>query len=373
MPMPSTSTTATFRGRVAESGDEKQAAPEPKLSWEFRQCVAADVSPKTDPSDDETDGIDIANATATNDSSDRTDDIFGLLPKWTEALHSVAAAVVDLLDVPPRLALQENPCQCRPNASNDVVRRRGRCNIDLLRVFRYDALPPQGDDDATSTTMGSSPHTDWGTLTVVWQDGKGGLHTHCHACDMWSDVDAGPPSNDGEPNEKRAASLFVHVGDFLGLATAGRGGGPPAWPSPRHRVLCPVRERSPGDGATGAGDDCRRSLVYFAYPPPGVSLEDARRAVAPLALRSPSADDSRADETAADDSARFYDRHSLLHDQSHQPSQAGENTRGSGGDDCGAQERELASFRTHEQIRGVSFDEVIFEKWNQVQRKAATT
>jgi isopenicillin N synthase-like dioxygenase len=36
--------------------------------------------------------------------------------------------------------------------------------------------------------LGSSPHTDWGTLTVVWQDNKRGLQTHCDACNVWLDV-----------------------------------------------------------------------------------------------------------------------------------------------------------------------------------------
>eukprot|EP00581_Thalassiosira_minuscula_P018920 CAMPEP_0183722560 /NCGR_PEP_ID=MMETSP0737-20130205/14483_1 /TAXON_ID=385413 /ORGANISM="Thalassiosira miniscula, Strain CCMP1093" /LENGTH=31 /DNA_ID= /DNA_START= /DNA_END= /DNA_ORIENTATION= len=30
---------ATFRGRIAESGDEEQSNPEPKLSWEFQRCA----------------------------------------------------------------------------------------------------------------------------------------------------------------------------------------------------------------------------------------------------------------------------------------------------------------------------------------------
>lgn len=326
-------TEATFRGRVAESGDEKQAVPEPKLSWEVKRCNVADVPQKT-----------------------RNGSSCSLLMKWTEALHSVATTIVRLLEIPPRIALQENRCPCM-SRQNRNEGGESNCNIDLLRVFRYDAVPHQPQNNNESF-MGSSAHSDWGTLTVVWQDGRGGLQTYCHSCKRWSDVDAKDHSSaDAAASEPSTGtvSLFVHVGDFLSLATAGLSdgeiGGFPAWPSPRHRVLCPTARRSPdGDDA----DDCRRSLVYFAYPPPGVSLDDARKIVAPLAARSSPINSSDKKN------AGFYDCYSLLHNQSRNSSSVKEST----------DEKELVAFRTHQRIRGVSFDEVINEKWNQVQRKA---
>ena len=51
------------------------------------------------------------------------------------------------------------------------------------------------DDRSLAEALGSSPHTDWGTLTVSLQDDRGGLQTHCRMCDAWSDVDASPPSS----------------------------------------------------------------------------------------------------------------------------------------------------------------------------------
>ena len=147
----------------------------------------------------------------------------------------------------------------------------------------------------------------------------------------------------------------MHVGDFLSLASMGEGGdGVPAWPSPRHRVLCPTADQNDGQNA----DNCRRSLVYFAYPPPGVSLDAARRFVAPLAC--PTSANTGAERSV--DSAAVYDCYSLLHNQSQQPTPMEkenglDNTKGS------------ASLRIHERIRGVAFDKVISDKWSQVQRK----
>jgi hypothetical protein len=81
-----------------------------------------------------------------------------------------------------------------------------RCPLLLIQswVFRYDAV------DSSAQMMGSSPHSDWGTLTVVWQYTKGGLQTYCHSCASWSDVDASSSSSS-------MAYYFVHVGDFLVL------------------------------------------------------------------------------------------------------------------------------------------------------------
>jgi hypothetical protein len=143
--------------------------------------------------------------------------------------------------------------------------------------------------------LGLSLHTNWGTLMVVWQDDKGGLQMHCDACNVWLDVDAsssslsngvgGVVTNDGTTttggedgdHDHVDARFFVHVGDFLSLATMkidmipdddddgngniriSRG---PEWPSPRHRVLCPRLATNgvnvlKGRTAEGDADDCR--------------------------------------------------------------------------------------------------------------------
>jgi hypothetical protein len=82
-------------------------------------------------------------------------------------------------------------CEDDEDDEDDVVKRRRRspCNFDLLQAFRYIAVatsspsPPtssrlRDDDDdwgigaaslpsVAPMALGSSPHTDWGTLTVV--------------------------------------------------------------------------------------------------------------------------------------------------------------------------------------------------------------
>ena len=362
--------TATFRGRTAESGDGENSSPEPKLSWEFRRCTNVIINSGT--------------MTRQPTSSEKLDgpgefnETWKLLPRWTEALHAVASLVIDLLDIPPSLVLREGRCRCTSKDDGSSIElARGCCNIDLLRVFRYDAVPPPKRNDETTTddvdpvVMGSSAHSDWGTLTVVWQDTKGGLQTYCHECDKWSDVDAA--SAQSSSSDGGIASVFVHVGDFLSLATSDGEGGDgdvPVWPSPRHRVKCPTTGKGVTDSSRVADscEECRRSLVYFAYPPPGVSLDDVRRVVSPLAStpsgRSPSSSTTSVVDGAKRDAAAaigtVYDTYSLLHDQSHREESSLAKERG--GD-------LTSSLRTHERMRSIPFDRVISEKWNQVQRK----
>ncbi len=165
--------------------------------------------------------------------------------------------------------------------------------------------------------LGSSPHTDWGTLTVMWQDDKGGLQTHCDACNVWSDVDASSSSlsngvvgvvpddgttmtggDDGDHNHVDAG-FFVHVGNFLSLATMkvdmipdddNNGDGNigiswgPEWPSPRHRVLCPHRVTN---GVNILKGQLPSIVGVLCVSPPGISLDDVQGVMTPLLLSSP--------------------------------------------------------------------------------------
>ncbi|KAL3805567.1 hypothetical protein HJC23_005811 [Cyclotella cryptica] len=335
----------TFRGRSAESGDEGQRKPEPKLSWEFQRC-----SSTKQPLD-----------TTSLEISD-THLEWRVLPEWTEALHSVAATVIHLLGIPPGLVLREQPCECSQSPTNESPSgRQCHCNIDLLRVFRYDAL------DITDSSLGSSAHSDWGTVTVVWQDDKGGLQTYCDSCEKWSNVDtsASASRNNHPDNDENnvVVNLFLHVGDFLSLATLQHKAGIPIWHSPRHRVLCPVR--SCEDSSSSSSNDsyfnnqCRRSLVYFAYPPPGISLKDAQSGIRHV-VSSP------VTETACD-SLRCHTMkmYSVLHDQSEQI--IGVGTKQFNDDEIETVEE--TTTLAYEHIRDVPFDDVIARKWDQVQRK----
>ena len=331
---------------------------------------------------------------------DTTNKDESLMPSWTEALHSVASTIIHLLDIPPQLALQESSCQCLSSIFNNNTKHTNkcqRCNIDLLRVFRYDAVDSSSqkdnDDDGNKNNepqvMGSSPHSDWGTLTIVWQDNKGGLQTYCHACDVWSDVDVssstkiegtttdeyGEESSTTKNNSNRKCSLFVHIGDFLSLASIQSEEGNdfcPMWPSPRHRVLCPpVRDENNtavlGNIEEARAKDCRRSLVYFVYPPPNISLDTVQKVVAPITISSddPSIQSTTPSKLNDEESTtpEFYNHYSLLHNQSQQQSSSVEkDTRE---EDTTT---ELSAFHAYQTIKNLSFDAVIKDKWNQVQR-----
>ncbi|KAF4315323.1 hypothetical protein BBO99_00009449 [Phytophthora kernoviae] len=80
--------------------------------------------------------------------------------------------------------------------------------------------------------IGSSPHTDWGFLTLIMQDPVGGLQVFHD--EKWIDVPYEP------------GTLVANAGDYLSLITSGK------CLSPVHRVVADKRERY--------------SLVFFYYP-----------------------------------------------------------------------------------------------------------
>lgn len=256
---------AIYRGRQSESGDGSSSATiEPKQSWEVSRCsLHADSDVRVQ-----------------------------LLERWTLALHSVAMAVSRKLQWPHHLLLHDDACDLHHSPVSP-------CNVDLLRVFLYDRIvvapPPNTTSRNVPMVLGSSPHSDWGSLTVVWQDDVGGLQHYCIHCRAWVDVAPAPVT----PHKLQ---LVVHLGDAASLALGHAAAAAAAagnlvqpqttpqststttttttmkayfssprpamsstpswiWPSPRHRVLCSTLRN-------------RASLVYFCYPPPGLSLQD---------------------------------------------------------------------------------------------------
>ena len=403
-------TSATFRGRVAESGDKKESKPEPKLSWEFRRCALGGETANTllqqgEASTAQTDDI-CNNRKCSSDAAEgeRNDmniyESCSLMPSWTEALHSVASTITHLLDIPPQLALQEELCECLSSNANNVTNRCQGCNIDLLRVFRYDAVSSPHDNHNNDNygknnepqLMGSSPHSDWGTMTIVWQDNKGGLQTYCHACDVWSDVDASSSTKTDDTttdeceesstanknrSSNRKCSLFVHIGDFLSLATIKSGEGNdcyPMWPSPRHRVLCPAVQCDNNTtvvyDSKASAKDCRRSLVYFVYPPPDVSLDTVQKVVSPIISNNDSFIQSTTTMATDKESTttEFYNHYSLLHNQSKQSSSLEVGVDTSSTKEMKEDAKEMSSFQAYQTIKNLSLDKVIKDKWNQVQR-----
>jgi len=104
--------------------------------------------------------------------------------------------------------------------------------ISLMRLFHYlpDTAAPAGSEGKRT---GSSPHTDWGFLTLVFSREPGLQMRHRN---RWVSVPVGPPG-----------SAVVNCGDWLSLQHA-------EVISPRHRVV----------GRNATAD--RLSFVYFGYP-----------------------------------------------------------------------------------------------------------
>ncbi len=99
--------------------------------------------------------------------------------------------------------------------------------VVLLRLFRYPAAVPDG------PTAGVAEHTDYGFLTILWQDDRGGLEVRTER--GWVAVAPDP------------AALICNIGDMLERLTGG------GYRSTAHQV------RSPSDGD-------RISIPFFFDP-----------------------------------------------------------------------------------------------------------
>ncbi|KAF4670221.1 hypothetical protein FOZ61_001239 [Perkinsus olseni] len=120
-------------------------------------------------------------------------------------------------------------------------------SISLQRIYRYFA--EEGDDRSRGKTIGSSPHTDWGFITIVLQqEGVDGLQA--------SDTQRSSRRERLHrlPND-RASRVVVNVGDFASIMSGGK------FYSPVHRVMPPKEAPE------------RISLVHFYYPNYNTTLE----------------------------------------------------------------------------------------------------
>ncbi|CAI2186130.1 11475_t:CDS:10 [Funneliformis geosporum] len=107
-------------------------------------------------------------------------------------------------------------------------------SISLLRLFRYFPYKHTDDDKSENEKIGSSPHTDWGFLTLVSElnDSQGLQLFHDN---QWWDI------------PYKQSSIVVNCGDYLSLLTRGK------YISPLHRVI-------------SDGTNERYSTVFFYYP-----------------------------------------------------------------------------------------------------------
>ena len=267
----------------SESGLSGTNVAEAKVSWEYQRRSRTCPSP----TDVKASNADIAptNLSSTKEKRNR---LKFRLHAWTEILHTAICHVMDELELPTE-HLIVNYHDTSREATNKSKNISSHEPIDLLRAFRYDPVSTttdstDDDDDIKAQSIGSSPHTDWGSWTVVWQDDTHPpcLQTYCYHCQKWNGVQSPPLSisncDDYDTNNENAVNFIVHVGDITSLCirhaiqheqesenrpsshhTFSLGDAIPdttsMWPSPRHRVISPRGQY-------------RHSLVYFVYPPP---------------------------------------------------------------------------------------------------------
>jgi hypothetical protein len=257
---------------------------------------------------------------------------------WCLALSNIAQSVNKTLGLPPNIFLVDDEESAHHSTSE---------RLDLLRVFYYHAVP----EDPEQHQLGSSPHTDWGSWTVVWQDTVGGLETYCRKCQRWIPVATTSPLHDKQLSLSDTWDCIIHVGDMSSLAL-GWGPSPQEeedsntlvvnndedavdaeWPSPRHRVISPSQTQ-------------RTSLVYFAYPPASCSILKMQGA-----LQLWNANNVR-------DRRLPLSEYYLLRDQSTSSSSSYDD-----GDDAGRKAKAI-----YEKLQSLTIREAIQEKWKQVQR-----
>ncbi|KAJ1559733.1 hypothetical protein HK405_009551 [Cladochytrium tenue] len=171
-------------------------------------------------------------------SADGNGEVDGLPEAWRLTLQDLYARMV-------AAALATARCLAAALRRPDLLRRcAGGDSISLMRIFRYLAAPAGAGaanyDEAAET--GSSPHTDWGFLTLIAATQPG--------LEVFSSDNAGGGAGVWRTVRPVPGALTVNAGDYLALLTGGQ------VVSPLHRV---VRPR-----AADGGD--RTSFVFFFYP-----------------------------------------------------------------------------------------------------------
>lgn len=265
-----------------------------------------------------------------------------LVDEWCWAMSEIAHSVSQLLELPTNTLLvqedEDDEGTKKDEKKDDAVSGDTHDNcLDLMRVFSYHQTPdgPQ---------LGSSPHTDWGSWTIVWQDNVGGLETYSRENQQWEPVPTVSSNTTYDSVDSAAIwHCIVHVGDMASLALQKSPSDKEVspdnqastcyyWPSPEHRVQTSITQK-------------RASLVYFGYPPANTSILEIRQR---LKDWKPSCRGSPLPLT------EYY----LLQNQSSSTNETME--------DSNAKERQLQEY--YEKLEKLSIQEVIQAKWNQVQR-----
>ncbi|KAF2000355.1 Clavaminate synthase-like protein [Amniculicola lignicola CBS 123094] len=114
----------------------------------------------------------------------------------------------------------------------------------VLRLLHYPSIPKAVLEKEGAVRAGS--HTDYGTVTLLFQDGSGGLQVRTPEGEWW----------DVEPVE---GAIVINAGDMLQIWTND------VIKSTHHRVVSPPNAVTQEDGNYSA----RYSIAYFAHPDHG--------------------------------------------------------------------------------------------------------
>lgn len=111
-------------------------------------------------------------------------------------------------------------------------------DISIMRLFHY--IPPTEELLNSYDVLGSSPHTDWGLLTLIYEHGCSSLQFLRNG--KWHTVES------TKVTSSSSQAIIVNGGDYLSLISGGR------YKSPIHRVISDQKIE-------------RLSHVFFYYPP----------------------------------------------------------------------------------------------------------
>ena len=168
------------------------------------------------------------------------------------------------------------------------------------------------------------------------------------------------PSNSDKAHHDGAADIGALVDDATAVKTV-------IWPSPRHRVCLPT-----------AKQQRRASLVYFAYPPPELSVDSISQALHEWWYRHNTTTtmndtsktavlSSTLPQPAAVADAHWipYQDYYLLRNQAASSAETGNKSSSKSSISINASQRQF------ERIASIPLRTVLTEKWNQVQRGAS--
>lgn len=188
---------------------------------------------------------------------------------------------IDPSPLPVDHPIDTSPLQYPPSSLYDVS-NHGE-DISIMRLFHYYNVNSQkiyshvdnADDTGSKLQMlGSSPHTDWGFLTVILADDIRGLQFIARRNKTTvDDISAheSPPSGSSiwQDVPYIPGSLVVNGGDYLSMLSRG------VYHSPVHRVLSPgtynhahtdAHTYTVGSEQKSCSNNDRHSFVFFFYP-----------------------------------------------------------------------------------------------------------